>query len=301
MKGFMKGCLWTILILLILGIGLTAVAFTTRGGEAIEEAVERVTAGKVTINLKDWKNFGIYVKDQVRDTFDSVDYEIGDSMNFDSHYEIYKGDVSKFSLGKEVENIEIEVGGCHFETKESGDDSFYIEAQKISKFQAYIKNSTLTIKGTNGAGKWDELSQCKVTLYIPAGQEFDSADISLGAGYLEFPGLCGKKVKLELGAGEMVLKETVADEFKASVGMGALQFNGDINNKMDVSCSMGDVELVMGGKEEDYNYHLSGAMGSLTLGDTSYSGFAQNKDIDNGADRTITLECSMGSASIQFR
>lgn len=301
MKGFMKGCLWTILILLILGIGLTAVAFTTRGGEAIQEAVERVTAGKVTVNLKDWRNFGIQVKDQVQDTFDSVDYEIGDSMNFDNHYEVYQGDVSKFSLGKEVGNIEIEVGGCHFETLTSEDDSFYIEAQKISKFQAYVKNNTLSIKGTNGAGKWDELNQCKVTLYIPAGREFDSADISLGAGYLEFPGLCGKKVKLELGAGEVVLKEANADDFKASVGMGALEFSGEINHKMEVSCSMGEVQLSMDGGEEDYNYHLSGAMGSLILGDTSYSGFAQDKDIDNGADRTITLECSMGSASIQFR
>ena len=48
-------------------------------------------------------------------------------------------------------------------------------------------------------------------------------------------------------------------------------------------------------------YDNEGAMGSIDIGAESYSGFEQAKKIENGAGRTITLDCSMGNITLTFQ
>ena len=66
------------------------------------------------------------------------------------------------------------------------------------------------------------------------------------------------------------------------------------------TCSMGYVALYLMGNEDDFNYQLEGAMGNIDIGGMSFSGFGQEKKIDNGASKNIEVECSMGNISILF-
>lgn len=318
MKGFMKGCAVTALVLVIAGMILGTVAGTARGRATISEVVETVTGGRVRLNLDPAEgDFGFMVGEW--DWLDEVDYEIESNNGFDKEHDIQKGDVSKFKLEGAITSLEIEAGGCYFLIKESGDENFYVEAEKVGKFQAYVQSGTLRVNTTTSEKKWNELSRSRVTLYIPAGCSFDSAEVSLGAGVLDFPGLrateaslkvgAGRitssgmevsKLEISVGAGQIELKDMNVSELEAAVSVGEMVAKGTIGQSLTAECSMGNVELLLAGAQEDYNFNLSGAMGNVSLGGESYGGIASERRIDNGSDRQIEVECSMGNVSIQF-
>ena len=206
-----------------------------------------------------------------------------------------------------------------FQTESSGDGFFYVEAENAGKFQAYTENGTLCIRITNGEKKWNEISGCRITLYVPEDQVYQNVAINLGAGLLEFGGLNTTAATLEVGAGQITVKGAFVDsmelrvgagkiwledmqvaDMKADVGMGVLEAEGMIGRGASLSCAMGSVDLRLEGREEDFNYKLSGSMGNINLGAGSYSGMGMEKSIDNGAEKTIELKCSMGNISLLF-
>ncbi len=318
MKKFMKACAIIALVLVLTGLILGIVGSTTKGSSAISRVVENVTGGKVKIGTKPW-DWGITVSDGFFDSLDEVDYDIKDSVNFDSNYPVMSGDVDKYSPEGTVTNLEIEAGGCYFRVEESGDDCFYVEAKNVGKFQAFTEDGTLYIMTTTGSKHWSEISGSKITLYVPANYCFDKIKINLGAGALEFSDLRAEDAVLEVGAGQIEadgaevksldmnvgmgrieLTHMNVTDLMAEVGMGELVAKGTVNGDIDAECSMGNLELQITGRQEDFNYELSGAMGSLTLGGESYSGFSQEKSIDNGAQKKMELDCSMGNVTVLF-
>ena len=42
-------------------------------------------------------------------------------------------------------------------------------------------------------------------------------------------------------------------------------------------------------------------MGELKVGDDSYNGLAQEKQINNNASKNMELECAMGSVVVEFK
>ncbi len=346
MKKFMKGCGITALVMLVVGFILAAVAGAVRGRTGILDVVEAATGGKVHLNVGNWNfpwGFGWFgdwigdltddwsdeVSDLADDWSDSVSdfaddwgngFDIQDATIFESGYDILKGNVDKYSLGSDVTDLDIEVGGCRFETRYSGDDSFYLEARKIGKLQGYVKGDTLYVKSVNKVKHWDDAKSGSIILYIPEGYVFDCVDMELGAGVMKIEELAARKTELEVGAGQITVERIRAEELKATVGMGgiemdamdahileaeigmgSLEVKGQIGRSADVECSMGSVDMTLSGSQKDYNYQIESAMGSVELGSMRFSGLGQERYIDNGADRDITVECSMGGTVIKFR
>lgn len=318
MKKFMKVCAIAALIFLALGAALAAVAGTVRGREAITRVVEKVTGGRVILNLDGFVNWGI----RMSDSLPELDYDIDEAASFDSRYDILTGNVQRFRLGEEVEVLKIEAGGCRFQTKSSGDASFYVETSGSGKFQAYLENGILQIRETPTSRRWnswDEWEKCVVILYVPEGYHYGEVDISLGAGELEINGLDGDKVSLEVGAGRIAadglkagtlelkagmgqieLRNVDVRELEAEIGMGELSLQGNIEESADASCAMGNVDMRLTGSQEDFNYRISGAMGNIDLGSESYSGLGMSKTVDNGAAKNMELECEAGNITITF-
>lgn len=323
MKKFMKGCGITALILLAVGFVLAAVAGTIRGRTVISEVVEAATGGRVHLNLGNWWEWGFEswgdLFDNIGDSMGEVDYGIGESMDFNRNYDVLSGDVKKYSVGDQVQKLEIEVGGCSLITKSSGDNSFYAEAQNIGKFQCFVEGDTLYVKSITSSRRWNQLKNAKITLYVPDGSSFEEADIELGAGVLEFEELSAKQAFLEVGAGQIkisrarvqelevnvglgqiVLQDMDVAELEAEIGMGELEARGAITEKADIICSMGNVEMTVDGREEDFNFDLQGGMGNMDVGSMSHSGLGFERTADNGAAKKMTLECSMGNVNVRF-
>lgn len=327
MKKFMKSCAITALVLFVLGFVLATVASSIRGRTTIEDVVESVTGGRVRIHLNpfsDW--WGVRVNDNDvlgwmddMEILEEVDDVIDENIGFDSRYSILKGSVEKFSLGSDICELNFEVGACSFTTEPSPDDNFYLEAEYAGKLQSYVEDGTLYIRSTATVKKWNELNGCRIVLYVPEGAYFDEAEIEVGAGRLEFDGLQAREVSLSVGAGQVSLDDLLTDSLEVDLGLGQIELNeavmgkldaeigmgefvaaGTLNGDANVECSMGNVSLTLEGSLRDFNYELSKALGNVTLGNSSSSGFASEKYMDNGADKTIEVDCAMGNVSVRF-
>lgn len=120
-----------------------------------------------------------------------------------------------------------------------------------------------------------------VEIFVPEGKVFDEIVLDVGAGEAEFKGISVNRLVGEVGAG-------------------VLNFNGDIRKEGKVDCGVGEADLHLKGNPEDYDYKLSCGIGEIELNkETSLSGFAGEKSVDNGADRLIKLECGVGKIKLQ--
>lgn len=321
MKKFMKVCGITALILLAVGFVLAVTAGTIRGRTAISDVVEAATGGRVHLNLENWWGFGNWqgLLDDIGDSLEDVDYAIGEAMEFNENYDVLKGDVKKYNVGGNVQELDIEVGGCSFVTKSSGDDSFYLEAQNVGKLQCFVEEGTLYVKSITSSRRWSQPKNSKITLYVPDSCSFEKADIELGAGTLKFDELNAKQAFLEVGAGQIEISRAEVQELEANVGlgrivlqdmnivsleaeigMGELEARGAVTKKADVTCSMGNVQMTIDGREEDFNYKLEGGMGNMDVGGMSHGGLGFERTVDNGADKEMALECAMGNVNVEF-
>ena len=305
-------------MLIVLGLGMTSIAGNLKGKETIKNVVESVTDGKVHVNLDSISDWGITVGENL----DNVHYEIEDSMVFDKKHDILKGDVEKYSVGSAVTKLDIQVGGCTLNMEESEDSDYYLQAENIKKFQGYVENGILYVKGTTQTATVSAGKEGVITLYVPKNwtdNPLEKVNVELGAGAMEINGIAADKVLLEVGAGQIDISEIVADTLDISVGMGEiivgqmtvdkllgevgmghLYLKGDISDKADVDCAMGSLEMVVKGSQGDFDYDVECGMGNIKIGDNSYSGVAQEKEIDNGASKKMLVECSMGDVNISF-
>lgn len=300
MKKLIKVCGITAFILCLAGLIMVLIAGTEKGASTINHMVEQVTGGRVHVNLDfGGTDFGAFFRKLAEGP--DAEYEIDSLQGFDRNQEIFTGDVEKFSLGTEMETLEIQAGGCSFEIAVSPDDCVYLGAQKAGKLQAYVEDNRLHIVHVVTSQKLGSMGNSSVVLYIPENTVFKTADLELGAGRLNVKNIQAEKLTLDIGAGQMALDYFETSDLTVDVGLGELQGAGRLGENADIECAMGNVELSLQGVQTDYNYDIEGAMGSIDIGAESYSGFEQAKKIENGAGRTITLDCSMGNITLTFQ
>ncbi len=335
MKSFMKGCAITALVLGALGVVLAMAGGSMAGRSKIAEVVESATGGRVRMNPFSWLEWGIDGGDWRFNAGDMVDLGAEDWLeedNFIEGYEVVQDNDPMFSRGHDIitgsrqkycpgdgiQELDIEIAGCDFWTQESQDGNIYLEVNNAHRFQAYIKEDTLHIKAKSEMVK-EWTNGGSITLYLPAGYRFTDVDVELGAGSCIFNELNAAEVSMEVGAGEAGITMLDAakldvtlgagqvwfsniqvNELDAEIGMGAFFASGTVNGNVDVECSMGSVEMVIQGREQDFNYSLEDAMGTICLGDNNYGGLAEEREINNHASKEMDIECSMGNVTITF-
>ena len=322
MKKFMKGCAVTAFVFAIVGFVLGLVGGTRAGRSTIFQIVDSVTGGKAHIFHRNWWGWGIEFDNDLIDT-GQWEHDMGedyyDESMFDQEHEILKGDVDKYCPGSGIRNLDIEAGGCRLITELSQDDSIYLEVSNGYVFQGFVEDDTLYIKSSRSTLSWAEKDNCTITLYLPADYHFLEVEAEIGAGYMQLDRLAAEDVSLEAGAGQIELDSpqiqnveiTVgagsvslcnmnAAYLDVEVGMGELYAEGILNGDADVECSMGSVTMELNGRESDYNYEVEGSMGNIDIQGESYIGLGQERSINNHADKTISVECSMGYVSVVF-
>ena len=70
---------------------------------------------------------------------------------------------------------------------------------------------------------------------------------------------------------------------------------------MEADCGVGEIDINLKGQEEDYDYEVSCGVGDVKIGSHSYSALGNDKNIDNNADNTITLDCGVGQIRVMFQ
>lgn len=191
-------------------------------------------------------------------------------------------------------------------------DELLIQEYDGDKIRVNVANDTkndVVVKETSGkititdtrSGNVKKKKQIKVS--IPSVKEFDTVSLGVDMGTIDLE--CDLKVQelsVEVGAGEFSGYGNITAAYcDLQVGAGTIDIDQIDVQKLNADCGAGEIDMVVTGKEKDYNYDLSCGMGEINLEDSEYSGIGIEKNISNeGARKDMVLECGMGEIDVEF-
>lgn len=191
-------------------------------------------------------------------------------------------------------------------------DELLIQEYDGDKIRVNVANDTkndVVVKETSGkititdtrSGNVKKKKQIKVS--IPSVKEFDTVSLGVDMGTIDLE--CDLKVQelsVEVGAGEFSGYGNITAAYcDLQVGAGTIDIDQLDIQKLNADCGAGEIDMVVTGKEKDYNYDLSCGMGEIDLEDSEYSGLGIEKNISNeGARKDMVLECGMGEIDVEF-
>ena len=191
-------------------------------------------------------------------------------------------------------------------------DELLIQEYDGDKIRVNVANDTkndVVVKETSGkititdtrSGNVKKKKQIKVI--VPSGKDFDTVSLGVDMGTIDLE--CDLKVQelsVEVGAGEFSGYGNITAAYcDLQVGAGTIDIDQLDIQKLNADCGAGEIDMVVTGKEKDYNYDLSCGMGEINLEDSEYSGIGIEKNISNeGARKDMVLECGMGEIDVEF-
>lgn len=316
MKKFMKFCFILAMVLIIVGGALTMLGKKEGGRENMKDLLTEYGGS--------WVNFGLGKIDLETD-FGFTGYDLDESSMFDSYHTIWEGNFDKQMIWQgNITELTLEVGGSMVELKESGDGNIYIEGLNVGKLQAYVEaylpeGGMLYVKSVRPANLVDEIKNSHITLYLPEDCSLDQLNVSLGAGQLQLEDMTVESMEVSIGAGQLLMENMVISSLEvslgagelcadavevqtltASIGAGNMEFDGAINESAEISCSMGNVTMELEGDKKDFNYQLSCVAGNMDIDGETFAGAVMERTIDNGADKSMDIDCSMGNVEVDF-
>lgn len=181
-------------------------------------------------------------------------------------------------------------------------DKIRVNVANDAKNDVVVKETSgkITITDTR-SGNVKKKKQIKVI--VPSGKDFDTVSLGVDMGTIDLE--CDLKVQelsMEVGAGEFSGYGNITAAYcDLQVGAGTIDIDQLDIQKLNADCSAGEIDMVVTGKEKDYNYDLSCGMGEINLEDSEYSGIGIEKTISNeGARKDMVLECGMGEIDVEF-
>lgn len=335
MKKFTKGCLITALVLFIIGCVMCGV-FGLLGGYRQLEQMDGIAGMPWEIHFFD-DNGLFYITGADYDDWD-VDYDDWDSVtpaegaaetpldiradelrNIDIEMgacalfiEESEDDNIWISRNEKAKNIYYRVSGDTLEIGNKVRRRWWRNTNVTDAVVVlYLPPMVLdTVEIEFGAGKIDAIPLCANTISIEIGAgkcdfeevQASSVELTVGAGEMKVDRLYAREADIEAGAGELEVADMeVSGYMDLEIGMGNAQLNGKITGGMDADCGMGNLTMSLDGSETEHNYEIECAMGSVNIGNNSYSGLASEKYINNNSDSVFAIDCAMGSIDIDFR
>lgn len=153
-------------------------------------------------------------------------------------------------------------------------------------------------------------------IYIPQELEFEKVEIDTGAGKVDVEALQTEKLKFNLGAGETIIQNVVANEADIDTGAGKLTIeNGKLNDldfdmgvgetnikteltgKNKIDTGIGSLKLNLLGNKEDYKIKLSKGLGDIKIDGKS----ASNDETIGSGENYIDIDGGIGEIKVDFK
>lgn len=187
--------------------------------------------------------------------------------------------VSTTIIDEECQNLEVEFEAGQLQIYYADVEEIQIEQKNVPDFKAKVEKKTLRIDGDTDNRKSSDGS---IVIVLPQNMKFEEVDLEIGASMADINDIEAKNFTIEVGAGEAAIS------------------NLDVKD-LDVNTGVGKVTVELVGKESDYNYNVECGIGSIEVGENSYSGLGTKQKISNpGADRSMNVECGIGEVQIRF-
>ena len=284
MKKGTKGMLIAVGAFAVAGIGLCiggiSVAAVETGGNVFDQAGQLLQDNDYPLaGLIHWGNVQYHSSD--------IDWDALDGNTVDMDF---------------ASDLEISLKYDELLIQEYDGDKIRVNVANDTKNDVVVKETSgkITITDTR-SGNVKKKKQIKVS--IPSVKEFDTVSLGVDMGTIDLE--CDLKVQelsVEVGAGEFSGYGNITAAYcDLQVGAGTIDIDQIDVQKLNADCGAGEIDMVVTGKEKDYNYDLSCGMGEIDLEDSEYSGLGIEKTISNeGAQKDMVLECGMGEIDVEF-
>lgn len=284
MKKGTKGMLIAAGAFAVAGIGLCiggiSVAAVETGGNVFDQAGQLLQDNDYPLaGLIHWGNAQYHSSD--------IDWDALDGNTVDMDF---------------ASDLEISLKYDELLIQEYDGDKIRVNVANDAKNDVVVKETSgkITITDTR-SGNVKKKKQIKVI--VPSGKDFDTVSLGVDMGTIDLE--CDLKVQelsVEVGAGEFSGYGNITAAYcDLQVGAGTIDIDQIDVQKLNADCGAGEIDMVVTGKEKDYNYDLSCGMGEIDLEDSEYSGLGIEKNISNeGARKDMVLECGMGEIDVEF-
>lgn len=284
MKKGTKGMLIAVGAFAVAGIGLCiggiSVAAVETGGNVFDQAGQLLQDNDYPLaGLIHWGNAQYHSSD--------IDWDALDGNTVDMDF---------------ASDLEISLKYDELLIQEYDGDKIRVNVANDAKNDVVVKETSgkITITDTR-SGNVKKKKQIKVI--VPSGKDFDTVSLGVDMGTIDLE--CDLKVQelsVEVGAGEFSgYGNITAANCDLQVGAGTIDIDQIDVQKLNADCGAGEIDMVVTGKEKDYNYDLSCGMGEIDLENSEYSGLGIEKTISNeGAQKDMVLECGMGEIDVEF-
>lgn len=298
----------------------TAVEGTADWEEELEDYIEQYTEDYAESSVLGTDN-GMKGYDVPQETMETAQNMASESKNFPWE------DVKEIEVSANSGTISILGSG------EVGRDDIYVNVsyqkdESMRGITMYMDGDTLNVEEEQKHGSHTHHNgSTQIFIYLPSGmmenlwleklelkQESGSIfiDIPLTAEEIDInveEGECVASGKLtatevldvELAAGTCTFGELESKDLRMTAGAGEIctdKISGA--EKAYIKCGMGTLSTVLEGKEADYSFAIKCGVGTIDVGDTSFSGIAGKKKIENPGSRKINVECGMGTVNVGF-
>ena len=284
MKKGTKGMLIAVGAFAVAGIGLCiggiSVAAVETGGNVFDQAGQLLQDNDYPLaGLIHWGNAQYHSSD--------IDWDALDGNTVDMDF---------------ASDLEISLKYDELLIQEYDGDKIRVNVANDAKNDVVVKETSgkITITDTR-SGNVKKKKQIKVI--VPSGKDFDTVSLGVDMGTIDLE--CDLKVQelsVEVGAGEFSGYGNITAAYcDLQVGAGTIDIDQIDVQKLNADCGAGEIDMVVTGKEKDYNYELSCGMGEIDLENSEYSGLGIEKTISNeGAQKDMVLECGMGEIDVEF-
>lgn len=318
MKRFTKVCLYTALIMFIIGAIMCGVGWMFGGFRPLNSmAVREITGEFMDIPFvyevlpNGGKVYHFYSDDEAvwqsnYGDWDRLNNHLGDIGDIDG----IDGPAPALGLTADtIQDLYIDMGGCTLYIEESEDEYVRLAMSgDTDKIRYHVEDGNLSIVRKPDWSYWHTgtwHSDDKVYLYLPEGTAFRRIDILFGAGRIESTDLMAKGAFIEIGAGECTIDGlTVEEEAMFSVGAGRIDLDS-------LSCDIAYIEVGAGEMSIDNAEVATDTDINLGMGGVDISGLIKgymNVDCDMGTvnlhlldaekDHDYDIDCSMGTVNI---
>lgn len=284
MKKGTKGMLIAAGAFAVAGIGLCiggiSVAAVETGGNVFDQAGQLLQDNDYPLaGLIHWGNAQYHSSD--------IDWDALDGNTVDMDF---------------ASDLEISLKYDELLIQEYDGDKIRVNVANDAKNDVVVKETSgkITITDTR-SGNVKKKKQIKVI--VPSGKDFDTVSLGVDMGTIDLEcDLKVQKLSVEVGAGEFSGYGNITAAYcDLQVGAGTIDIDQLDVQKLNADCGAGEIDMVVTGKEKDYNYDLSCGMGEIDLENSEYSGLGIEKTISNeGARKDMVLECGMGEIDVEF-
>jgi len=235
-----------------------------------------------------------------------VIYHYDDYDDYKQHRQGDNQTNTKGNVYKDVRNINIDIDRGHvlIKTKEGIDGVEVVNTGKkryaVVEYEADDRELNIETNDERWLD-WKSDYTASVTIYIPKDYQFDSADIEVAAGLIDVEEIKGREIDISVQAGEVNVSSFQADDLDVSAKTGSIVAKGSVSHTVDMEGDIGEIDVTLSGKPEDFNYDLQVGIGQIRLDGKEYSGIANKVIANEHASKYAEIECGIGTVMLKFR